>query len=428
MLTTTARLTVFALLLSACGETDGSINEQDAMTVASSLDRDLSPQPTAQALETLADGNHALTLDLYGATSASGDNYMVSTLSVRTAFAMMYAGARGDTANEMSTVLRFDAEQSRLHEAMNALDLALQSRQLAEDTTLDLGAVELRQANAFWARIGEPWRATYLDTLAVNYGAGIRVVDFGSDPDAARRTINRWVEEQTQDRIKDLLPEGSVPAETLSVLTNAIYFKAPWQSPFLDGATQSGSFFRVDGTTSTADFMTQIAEFGYASDSGWSAVELSYRGNALSMVILVPDEGTFATFDAGLTVQQVTGAIERLEPTMVDLTLPKFEFETEFTLSKTLADLGMPLAFTNQADFRDMLEGGGIKIDEAYHKTFIAVDERGTEAAAATGIVGVPTSAPIVDATVRLDRPFYFMIRDRETNVWLFFGRVMDPS
>lgn len=416
------------LLLGACGGTPDPGEEAGFNIVRSSLDRELNPQPTAQALQALSDGNHALTLDLYRATAAAGDNYMVSTLSVRAAFAMMYAGALGATADEMSTVLAFDTDQARLHEAMNALDLALQSRQLPADPSRDLEAVEIRQANAFWGRTGLPWEAGYLDVLALNYGAGIHALDFGSDSESARRTINAWVERQTENRIEDLLPEGSIPDDALSVLTNAIYLKAPWQQRFLEPLTQTGRFNRADGTSSTADYMAQTKELGYAAGAGWSAVELPYRGEALSMVLLIPSAGGFATFDASLTAQQVASAIQSLQPTMVDLTLPKFEFETEFTLSETLARLGMPTAFSDAADFGGMIPGGGLKIDEAYHKTFVAIDETGTEAAAATGVVAVPVSAPIVEATVRVDRPFYFLIRDRDTGVWLFFGRVMDPA
>ncbi len=417
-----------ALLIVGCGSDNPSQSGSEPDVIASSLTRELNPQPTSQQLQALAEGNHALTLDLYRETASDDGNYMISTLSIRTAFAMVYAGARNTTADEMVSVLRFDPDQARLHEAMNALDLALQSRQLEADQANGLDPLELRQANAFWGRVGFPWRPSYLDVLAVNYGAAVRPLDFAAAPEPSRMIINDWVEQQTNDRIQDLLPDGSIGTDTVAVLTNAVYFKAPWVTPFDPFFTRTGTFNRVDGTAADVDYMTQLENLPYASGPSWQAVELPYRGGELSMVLLIPDPGAFATFDAALTAEQVTSAVENLQVTQVDLTLPKFEFETDFILSAALKSLGMTAAFSGGADLTGMVEGGGLKIDEAYHKTFVAVDEYGTEAAAATAVVIVKTSAPTPEVTLTLDRPFYFLIRDRQTDVWLFFGRVMDPS
>lgn len=416
-------------LLLACGDSETPIqNSEESEIIASSLARELSPQPTPQELQALTDGNHALTLDLYRATATASDNYMISTLSIRAAFAMVYAGARNSTADEMASVLRFDSDQTRFHQSMNALDLALQSRQLAADPANDLDPVELRQANAFWGKTGFPWRPSYLDVLAVNYGAAIRALDFEAAPEPSRGVINKWVEQQTNDRIQDLLPEGSIGSNTVAVLTNAIYFKAPWLTPFDDVSTRLAPFNRIDGTTTNVETMAQLEDLPYAEGPTWQAVELPYRGEELSMVLLVPSPGAFTTFDANLTRQQVATIVSSLQTRKVDLALPKFEFKTDFTLSEALQNLGMTAAFSNGADLSGMVDGGALKIDEAFHQTFVAIDESGTEAAAATAVVIVETSLPVADETLTIDRPFYFLIRDRQTDVWLFFGRVMDPS
>ena len=417
-----------ALFALACGQdtSNGDVNAPGHESLRSTLARNQNPTATPEEMSALAEGNHQLTLELYRATVAGDDNWMLSTLSIQTAFSLVYAGARTTTAQEISSVLHFDTDQARWHQAMNALDLALASRELPGDPDNSLEPVELRQANAFWGQIAYPWRNTYLDILAQNYGAGIEVLDLMGESERSRGIINEWVEERTNDRIKDLLPAGSIKSNTVAVLTNALYFKAPWLTPFEDGLTTTGTFSRVDDTTVTADFMSQLEDYGYASGAGWTAVELPYRGEALSMVVIIPDAGTFRAFDSSLSSAQLGSIVDALETASVELTLPKFEFETGFTLSQALRDLGMVESFGN-ADLSGMIDDTSLFIDEAYHKTFIAVDEKGTEAAAATAVVIGETSVPVADFTVRVDRPFYFLIRDRATNVWLFFGRVMDP-
>lgn len=409
------------------GRGDGT-NAEGHRSVRSSLSRNPSPNASPAQMEALADGNHALTLDLYRATAESGENAVMSTLSIRTAFAMVYAGARSTTAQEMSDVLRFDPDQERFHQAMNALDLALAARELPADPTEDLDPVDLRQANAFWGQEGVAWRDDYLDTLAAHYGAGIESLDLQGQSERSRGIINDWVEDRTRDRIKDLLPEGSIQSNTVAVLTNAIYFKAPWLSPFEEELTQTADFNRVDGTMSQVDYMSQLGDYGHADGEGWTAVELPFRGDELSMVIVVPDEGEFQTFDAQLSTESLDSALSSLAPAMVDLSLPKFSFEAGFTLSDALTDLGMTETFDGRADLTGMVEDRSLYVDEAYHKAFIAVDESGAEAAAATAVVVGSTSVPVADFTVTVDRPFYFIIRDRPTQTWLFFGRVLDPA
>jgi serpin B len=423
---------LISLLAVACtsDETSDQPPAGEHTTVRSALARDTTPDVPADALTLIASGNQDLTFELYQQTAQPGTNYFASPLSIQQAFALVYAGARGETATEMASVLHFDGEPDTFHAAMNAFDLALTSRNLPEETNGDsvLAPVQLRVANAFWGQDGYPWLEPYLDILAVNYGAGIEALDFQADPEAARQTINAWVEGRTEDRIRDLLPEGSLGADTAAVLTNAIYFKAPWQTQFEEYATVDGPFTLVDGTTVSAPLMHQMLFGRYAVSDGWDAVELPFRGNKLSMLIVVPTLGSFDEIDATLDGEWLRGLIESLEQGTVEVTLPRFTFESEFTLSDALMALGMTTAFGGSCDLSGMLEGGGLFIDEAYHKAFIAVDESGAEAAAATAVVVGETSVPVVEASIVADRPFYFAIRDRETQLVIFWGRVMNPT
>lgn len=420
---------VGAALLGACGTETTGMNEEpstDLDQVRSELARNTNPAPSSQSMSALSEGNHRLTLDLFWAGVESGQNGMISTLSIRSAFAMLYEGARGITGQEMADVLYFDTDKSVLHTAMNALDLALEGRAL--EPSSDQGAVKVSIANAYWGQAGLSWQPDFLDTLAVNYGAGIYALDFAEQPEVSRQRINQWVENKTNNKIKDLIPEGSIKRDTLNVLTNAIYFQAPWASPFLDIGAKRDGFTRLDGSTVSPKMMNSISRLKYAEEEGWTAVELPYRGRELSMVLIVPDHQTYTEFEAGIDVAQLAAITDVMQPAQVELTLPKFSFETEMGLKNVLSSLGMATAFSNGADFGGILEGGGLKVDEAFHKTFVAIDEQGTEAAAATAIIGVPTSVPQIDYSLEVDRPFLFLIRDLETDVWLFFGRVVDPG
>jgi serpin B len=312
-----------------------------------------------------------------------------------------------------------------------ALSLALTSRNIPAGEDGDgnpLDPVELSVANAFWGQSGYPWLDAYLDVIAVNYGAGIEALDFETDPEGSRQTINSWVEERTNNRIVDLLPDGSIDSSTAAVLTNAIYFKAPWALPFTESLTATAPFRLLDGTTVDADFMNQLESHLYAEGDGWQALEMSFRGDELAMLLILPGENRFAQIETDLDAEFFDSVTAALEPAMVDIDLPKFTFETEFTLSDALIAMGMSTAFSDACDLSGMLEGGGLFIDEAYHKAFIAVDEVGAEAAAATAVVVGETSVPVADAAFVANRPFYFAIRDRETGLVLFFGRVLNPT
>lgn len=419
---------VLGLGLGACAD-DGDGNGNDGQdpvgheSVRSELARDTSPSVPEADMETLIAGNHRFAIDLYQELDTTTDNLMLSPLSIRMAFGLLQAGAAGATEAEIAEVLHYGLDQSALHPAFNALDLALAERNDPGDDDFD--PVQLRVANAFWGQTGYPWKASYLDTIALNYGAGVETLDYDLDPEGSRETINTWVEDRTEDRIKDLLPEGSISADTVAVLTNALYFTAPWALPFQPEGTRDGDFTTLGGDTVTGEFMHQGDVFGYAAAEGVQALEMNFHLDELSMVFLLPDAGEFEAFEDALTVEGVEALIGDIAPTQGTVAIPKFEFESGFLLSQALQALGMTTAF-GSADLSGMIDNGDLFIDEVYHKTFIAIDEVGAEAAAATAIVVGETSIPIDEFDFVADRPFIVIIRDRITGAWLFFGRVAE--
>lgn len=287
---------------------------------------------------------------------------------------------------------------------------------------------QLSIVNAIWGQKGYSFLSSYLDTLAQNYDAGLRILDFQKSPEPSRVTINDWVAEQTANRIKDLIPQGSINDLTRLVLTNAIYFKAAWLNQFNKDSTTDGVFHLDSGTTVTVPMMRQSERFNYAEGDGYQTVELPYVGRQLSMVILLPASGNFSTFESGLTAQKVDSILNSLENRQVNLVMPKFTFESSFGLKSALSSMGMPVAFADAADFSGMSGNKDLLIQDVVHKAFIAVDENGTEAAAATGVVVGITAMPANPVDVTIDRPFIFLIRDIPTGTVLFLGRVMNPA
>ena len=376
------------------------------------------------AVGDLVQGNTRFALELYRTLFNAEANQFASPYSISLALAMAYAGARNDTEAEMARTLHF-LTGDELHQAFNALDQALRNR------GLDLKEEErfrLRIANAIWGQKGFLFESDFLDTLAQHYGAGLRLVNFQTAAEAARQTINQWVEDQTEDKIKDLLPEGSLGAMTRMVLTNAIYFNASWQYPFNEDATQDGAFYLLDGSQVTVPMMRQSELYGYATGTGYQAVELPYAGGELSMVILLPDTGTFAEWAPELDAEMLAAIMDSIKYQQVFLTMPRFEFESEFSLRSALQEIGMAQALTPDADFSGMTGKPDLYIDDVFHKAFVSVDEEGTEAAAATAVVMRATSMPAEPVEVTVDRPFVFLIRDIATGTVLFLGHVVNPA
>ncbi len=400
-------------------------NPSDGSVAQSGLSRDLSPNVSPADLATLTSGNAAFALALYHEVAAGGMNLFFSPYSISSALAMAYAGARGTTKTEMAEALDFWLEQAALHPAFNALDLELNTRGTVAPPYEGKG-FELEVANAVWGQRGFPFRSAYLDTLALSYGAGLRLEDFESDPEGSRLSINDWVSDQTNARVKDLLPPGSVSESTRLVLTNAIYFKAPWLLPFEAKDTSTGSFTPLVGTPTSVPMMHKAAALAYARAGDFQAVQLPYNGAQLAMLLIVPDAGRFAAFEGELDAPLYQGILEALETHDVRLALPKFQFDSTLSLSEPLAALGMRDAFDpNAADFSGIDGAQDLSISDVLHKAFISVDEKGTEAAAATAVVMVGTGMPGSPVTLTIDRPFFFVIRDIPTGAILFVGRVV---
>ncbi len=414
---------LLTVLLSVAGCAEGEV----AGLLQSDKPRETSPDIVTADLEDLVEGNSAFAFDLYQAIREKGGNLFYSPYSISLALAMTYAGARNVTEQQMADTLRFALDQSKLHPAFNSLDLELASRGKGAQGKDDEG-FRLNIVNEIWGQKDYEFRNEFLDVLAENYGAGLRLLDFVNAPETSRVTINDWVSDQTEGRIEDLIPQGVIDALTRLVLTNAIYFNAAWLNPFNEDITVDGAFYLLDGGDVTVPMMMQSDSFGYAEGEGYQAVELPYDGRELSMVILLPDTGQFEEFEGSLNADLVDTVTNDLIYKEIALTMPKFEFESEFSLADTLAAMGMPVAFTGAADFSGMTGNRDLFIAEVLHKAFVSVDEAGTEAAAATAVVMNLTAAPGEPFEVALDRPFIFLIRDIETGAILFVGRVVNPN
>lgn len=371
-------------------------------------------------------GSNAFAVDLYAELRAQPGNLFFSPESISTAFAMAYAGARGQTASEMAAVFHFTLPPDRLHPAMGALLAAMNSKHTA---------YELSVADALWAQQDANFLSSYLKLTQDDYGAGLRRVNFKSSPEATRNTINRWIEQQTNNKIQNLLQPGVLTPATRLVLTNAIYFKGSWLDPFDKKSTQNEDFHLSATQTVKAELMHRTGGYRYYDGGAFQALELPYEGNDLSMVVLLPkDPAGLPALEQSFTAAAANDWLQKLQPAdKVILTLPRFTMTQQFELSSTLTAMGMPQAFSPSADFSGMTGKRDFTISAAIHKAFVDVNETGTEAAAATSVVmralamrqQVPPPPPIV---FRADHPFLFLIRNTKTGAILFVGRVADPT
>ena len=439
LLTTTGALPL--VLLAGCIGNDAAGSGDDMTDGGDDVDNPI-PDPSGtpglradvsdEALRSLANDNADFGVEVYREAAKNDENLFLSPYSISVALAMTYAGARGDTATEMETVLRFN-DPDTVHERFGGLQQALIDRETTDDPGADddaeVDAFKLRVANALWGQAGVPFAQDFQELIEDYYGAGIAEMAFADDPDGERDRINAWIADQTEDRIEELLPQGSITAQTVLVLTNAIYFLASWESEFDPDETEDGTFYTLDGGESTVPFMTQSARTNYAAIDGAQAVELPYVGGEVSMVFIVPEAGEFEAFETDLSADVLFETFDRLGDHTGELIVPQFEIESELALRQLLTDLGMEVPFSQAADFTGMFDAGGegVFIDDVYHDAFVTIDEEGTEAAAATAVT-MTVSAPPDWGTLRLDRPFLFCIRDRPTDAILFLGRVVDPA
>jgi serpin B len=427
-----------ALGTSACVADDAGNNDADSDSdgepqwpmAESDAEREVNPQLTDEESATIAADQQALALDLYHVLrdgQFDGKGFAVSSYSVGAAFGMLYGGTVGDAREQMESTLHFSLGDERQHVAHNWLDQQLAARNMEGDELFD--PVVLETANGVW--VAEPLRdeinPAYLDTLAVHYGAGVHLSDFAGDSSGETEAINRWVSLRTTELIPQLFAPGIINPGTTMVLVNALYLKAPWLEPFNESATHKAPFTKLDGTTVEADLMHHsLLNGAYAAGDGYAAFAIPLRGYSLEVVFVVPDD--FAAFEAALDQPTLDALLAGMEGGYVDAYIPRFELETDAALTAELRDeLGMPAPFIDSNSFDDIVPGLGV-ITAVIHKTVIKVDEKGTEAAAATGIVvGEDGGEPEAIATFRADKPFLLMIRDRPTQSMLFFGRVLEP-
>ncbi len=388
------------------------------------------PDVTDAELAALVAGNSAFAYDLFAAAAAGGGNAVISPYSVAAALTMTYAGARGDTAAEMREVLSLRLADDRIHAARNALDQLIATPPEV-DPDDDREPFAIRIANSLWGQAGYPFLDEFLVLLAEHYDAGMDLVDFEAAAEDARQAINERVEEQTDGRIVDLIPEGVVNDLTRLVLVNAIWFKASWVTQFDQSLTADGAFTTLAGDEVTVPMMRhEDLRAMYMAGDGYQAVQLHYQGDA-SMILVVPDEGRFdevaVRFDAALLAEIRTA----LTTFLVTLSMPRFEFRSEVGLKAALQQLGIEAAFTDPllpggADFTGMTPVRELVIHDVVHQAFISVDEEGTEAAAATAVVIGATSLP-PSVELAADRPFFFVIEQTATGEPLFVGQVTDP-
>jgi len=388
--------------------------------VASDVDRDAA-DPAAIGVGTAA--VLALAGGLYGRLVGT-ENLALSPFSAAVALGMTVNGAAGSTRDEMLQLLAAE-DTGALDDGLNALTAYVESLAGPVPHVKD-AAIALDSANQLFGQRGVTWQTAFLDAIARSFGAGVREVDFKGATDAARAAINRWTADRTHDRIPEIVPEGSVDPLTRLVLVNALYFKAPWSTPFERSDTSDGEFHLGDGSTASVPMMH--GSTGYGEGDGWRAAHLPYAGGALAMTVVLPDEGREADLDdlvaGGGLATLLTG-----QGGEVDLTLPRWTFLALTPLKDALSDLGMATAFDEDAaDFSGMTADERLHVGAVLQQVFVAVDEAGTEAAAATAVVMqaetavMPAAEPLV-----VDRPFVFVIHDTQHDTPLFLGKVTDP-
>jgi serpin B len=368
--------------------------------------------------------------------SAEKGNLFISPYSIETALAMTGAGARGKTAQQMAQVL-LGGEEHALDEAAHKdfgalIDELNRSGEMRDQTR----AFELVVANALWPQKGFDLTPAFVKLASDRYAAGLEPVDFASSDagrEQARQTINHWVENKTNDKIKDLLGRNDLTALTRLVLTNAIYFKANWETKFSDRATKDEPF-HTDGGQATASTPTmhQTHMFRYSETPDVQAVELPYTMDRLSMVVLLPRRiDGLAALEQSLTTANLDAWTGKgMETRLVELSLPKFKFTSRFELAKPLAEMGMTDAFSGSADFSGITTAQRLQIDQVIHQAYVNVYEEGTEAAAATAVIMRAGSAapPPNKVVFNADHPFLFVIRESQSGAILFLGRVMNPN
>ena len=435
----------------------------------------LSGGAAADPVAELAAGNNAFAYDVYQVLRSQAGNLFYSPLSISAALSMTYAGAAGRTAEQMADALHFTQPADVHHGAFGDLierltteddvmatfggddgqavgrngappvfvpELLPPPLDIVPDSPLRIVPTSpyptgdeftLNIANSLWGQQGYTFMSEFLDALAGHYDSPLRPTDFQADSEGARRLINQWVSDQTHEKINDIIPRGAIDSLTRLVLANAIYFNASWANSFDVDVTEA---FHLPGDDVNVEMMRQTERFRYADGGDYKAVEMPYLGGDASMLVIVPDEGSFEQFEASLSADAVDGIVSGLGRAKLRLTMPKFESRSKVSLAGVLSRLGMPDAFDpGRADFSGMADSAlaeQFHLSDVLHEAWISVDAEGTEAAAATVVIvgttncGIPVYEPPIEFTV--DRPFIYLIRDTQTNTTLFVGRINDAS
>jgi serpin B len=426
-------LPIFAtLILSACSPQPAQTNNnmENPPFNSETPEPIIELQPTTAAAQEVINGNNQFALDLYQRYQSREGNIFFSPYSISTAFAMSYEGARQNTADQIRQTLHFPLDRSTLQTG----SLALYS-QLNQPNK----PYQLSTANALWAEETYPFSQEYLDAAKEFYRGEIRNLDFVNNAENSRQIINDWVEQKTNDKIKDLIPANSLDSLTRLVITNAVYFKGDWIKQFDPELTRPEKFNITSTESTEVEMMRATKEedtFNYAESEDLQIIELPYSGNDLSLLIMLPkntdESNNLAALEKNFTIEQLNNWKDNLQNKRVFLYLPKFKLETSYELAQDLIDLGMPEAFSTEADFSGMTGFKDLNISAVIHKAFVEVNEQGTEAAAATAIIQRAGSAYNPDApvipTFRADHPFLFIIQQTENGNILFMGRVNNPA
>jgi serpin B len=384
------------------------------------------PVDGARDFEEMVDGNSAFAVELYARLAEAEGNLFLSPFSISAALAMTYAGARGETERQMEQALHLSLGQERVHPALGTLQAGLKAIQ-------GEGSVRLSVANALWPQVGYAFLEAFLAVCRDYYGVAITPLDFRADPEAARLRINGWVEERTEQRIKNLIEKDVIDRRTRMVLVNAIYFKGDWARQFEEHRTEEAPFRLLRGGEVPVQMMAQRATFGYAALDGVQILELPYAGGDLSMVIVLPEAaGGLPDLEKSLTPARLADWLKQPVQTEVQVFLPRFRLEGKFILNQVLAALGMPDAFDEEKANFAGIDGrpDWLYVAYAIHQAFVEVNEQGTEAAAATAVIIVPRMAliPMPAPIFRADHPFLFLMREKETGSILFMGRMVEPA
>jgi len=402
----------------------------DSGYAKSSLNRESSPDITPEQTRILAQDNTNFALSFYDKIRLEEGNIIFSPISLSLALSMALAGAETSTEEAMLEALRFSLPEDEIYPTFNALMLAIEESQEKPMEEAEGDEFQLNIANSIWGQAGYDFKEEFLDILARNYGAGMYLVDYIGNPENARQLINEWVEEETQEKIKDLIPQGAINTLTRMVLANAIYFNASWQYPFNENNTKKAPFTTLDGSQIDVDMMSLSGErLAYTKGDNFQAVNIPYLSSDFSMTVFVPDQGSFQDVEENLSSEQIANTLNDLKLQKVTLKMPKFDYESTIGANDPLAALGMSNAFNPElADFSGITEVEKLFISDVLHKATITVDEEGTEAAAATAIVMRATSIdPEEPIELTIDRPFLYFIQHIPTGAILFMGRVVQP-